>query len=212
MRRAQGLRYTLAVTPGSPRRICRSDVETIDVDGWLKRKTMDLYNETAVNVATLLQEPVGASRAYTFHLDRLDLDTELIASDVNGEMRLTRLSDEILANVEATATVELTCLRCLEQYDQPTKTRFQEEFRVAYDVRSGAAVRGSSDDERFTITDAHELDISEALRQELIVSLPMRPDCGAQCPGPPAIANDGEDEIDNRFAALGALLNGSTED
>jgi uncharacterized protein len=173
---------------------------------------MDLYNETTVNVATLLQEPIGASRVYTIHLDRLELDADLVASDVSGEMRLTRLSDEILANVEATATVELTCLRCLEQYAQPTKTRFQEEFRVAFDVRSGAEVRSSDDDERFTITDAHELNISEALRQELIVSLPMRPDCGAQCPGPPAIASDSEEEIDNRFAALGALLNGTTED
>lgn len=173
---------------------------------------MDLYNETAVNVASLLQEPVGASRVYLFHLDRLELDADLAAEDITGEMRLTRLSDEILANVDATATVELTCLRCLEQYAQPTKTRFQEEFRVAYDVRSGAEVGGANDDERFTITDAHELDISEALRQELIVSLPMRPDCGAQCPGPPVIASDGDDEIDDRFAALGALLNGSVED
>ncbi len=173
---------------------------------------MDLYNETAVNVATLLQEPVGASRSYTFHLDRLELDDDLVARDINGEMRLTRLTDEILVNVQATATVALTCLRCLERYDQPTKTRFQEEFRVAYDVRSGAAVRSSDDDERFTINDAHELDIREPLRQELIVSLPMRPDCGDRCPGPPAIADDGEDEIDNRFAALGALLNGTNED
>lgn len=172
---------------------------------------MDLYNETAVNVATLLQEPVGASRAYTFHLDQLALDADLVASDVNGEMRLTRLSDEILANVQATATVELICLRCLEQYAQPTKTRFQEEFRVAYDVRSGAEVRSSNDDERFAINDAHELDMSEALRQELIVSLPMRPDCGTDCPGPPAIEDNGEDEIDSRFAALSALLNGSNE-
>ncbi len=146
---------------------------------------MDLYNETAVNVATLLQEPIGASRVYDFHLDRIELDADLIANEINGVMRLTRLTDEILANVEATAKVELTCLRCLEPYAQSTKTRFQEEFRVAYDVRSGAAVRSATDDERFTITDAHELDISEALRQELIISLPMRPDCGAQCPGPP---------------------------
>ena len=173
---------------------------------------MDLYNETAVNVATLLQEPVGASRTFSFHLDRLELDADLVASDVNGDMRLTRLSDEVLANVDATATVELTCLRCLEQYAQPTKTRFQEEFRVAYDVRSGAAVRSSDDDERFAITDAHELDIREPLRQELIVSLPMRPDCGAQCPGPPVIASDGDEVIDDRFAALGALLNETTED
>lgn len=173
---------------------------------------MDLYNETAVNVATLLQEPVGASRTFSFRLDLLQLDDDLVARDVEGDMRLTRLTDEILANVTATATVALTCLRCLEQYDQPTKTRFQEEFRVAYDVRSGAAVFSSDDDERFAINDSHELDIREPLRQELIVSLPMRPDCGAACPGPPVLAEDGEEAIDNRFAALGALLNGTNED
>jgi len=177
---------------------------------------MNLYNETAVNVATLLQEPIGARRTFTLHLDRLELDADLVAIDVNGEMQLTLLSDEVLTNVDATATVELTCLRCLEQYVQPTRTRFQEEFRVAYDVHSGAAVRSPTvdddDDERFTINDAHELDIREALRQELIVSLPMRPSCGAQCPGPPVIATDSEDDGDNRFSALGALLNGTSED
>lgn len=173
---------------------------------------MDLYNETAVNVATLLQEPVGAHRLYTFHLDRFVLDDDLQARDVQGEMRLTRLSDEILVNVTATATVELTCLRCLEPYDATTRTRFQEEFRVAFDVRSGVVVRSNADDERFAINDAHELDIAEPLRQELIVSLPMRPDCGAACPGPPAVVTDGAEEIDDRFAALEALLNGTNED
>ena len=173
---------------------------------------MDLYNETAVNVATLLQEPVGSSRVCALQLDRLNLDPELVARDIHGSLRLTRLSDEILANVEVTAIVELTCLRCLEQYDQPTRARFQEEFRVAYDVRSGVAVRSADDDERFSITDAHELDIREPLRQELIVSLPMRPDCGSACPGPPEIASDGDDEIDNRFAALGSLLNGTSDE
>jgi uncharacterized metal-binding protein YceD (DUF177 family) len=83
---------------------------------------------------------------------------------------------------------------------------------VAYDVRSGAEVRSNDDDERFAINDAHELDIRAPLRQELIVSLPMRPDCGDRCPGPPAIDDDGEEEIDNRFAALGALLNGTNDE
>lgn len=175
---------------------------------------MNLYNETAINVATLLQEPIGARRTFTLHLDRLELDDDLVAIDVNGEMQLTLLSDEVLTNVDATATVELICLRCLESYVQPTRTRFQEEFRVAYDVHSGAVVRSADDDddERFTINDAHELDIREVLRQELIVSLPMRPSCGAQCPGPPVIATDSDEDEDNRFSALGALLNGTSED
>ena len=43
---------------------------------------MDLHNETAINVAALLKEQVGASRAYPVVLDRFQLDSELVATDV----------------------------------------------------------------------------------------------------------------------------------
>lgn len=173
---------------------------------------MNLTNETAVNVATLLQEPVGAQRSFVVHLDRLELDADLSATDVDATMRLTRLSDAILANVVADAYVELVCQRCLETFEASTRAKFQEEFRVAFDVRSGTAVHGGVDDERFEISDAHELDIREPLRQELIVSLPMRPDCGAGCSGPAMIDEGSADEVDERFAALAALLTGTNED
>jgi uncharacterized protein len=173
---------------------------------------MNLTNETAVNVATLLQEPVGAQRSFELHLDRLELDADLTATYVDATMRLTRLSDAILANVVADARVELICQRCLENFETSTRAKFQEEFRVAYDVRSGNAVFGTADDERFEISDAHELDIREPLRQELIVALPMRPDCGPTCSGPAMIDDGSADEVDERFAALAALLSGTNED
>ena len=34
------------------------------------------------------------------------------------------------------------------------------------------------------IDENHELDLREPLRQEILVALPMRPDCGPDCPGP----------------------------
>ena len=52
----------------------------------------------------------------------------------------------------------------------------------------------------------HELDFGEALRQELILAIPMRPTCGPECPGP-AIANEEDAEvIDERLAGLAQLL------
>ncbi len=167
-----------------------------------------LENETAVNVATLLREEIGASRRFPITLDRIALDDDLVARDVTGELRLTRLPDAILAKVDASALVTLECQRCLETYDQAVDIRFDEEFRVAYDVRNGSEIRPETDDERFTISEKHEVDIREPLRQEFIVGLPMRPTCGPDCPGPPAIQDD-EDRggpVDNRFAALAGLL------
>lgn len=170
---------------------------------------MDLTNETAVNVAALLKEPVGATRSYALTIDRFALDNDLVAVDLTGRVKLTRLSDEIIANIRAGGSVALECQRCLRAYDQPVKTEFSEEFRETVDVRTGAGVSsGREDDERFTINDNHELDFAEPLRQEILVALPMRPACGDDCPGPDVL-EVGDDEIeteDQRFAALQRLL------
>ena len=168
-----------------------------------------LENDTAVNVATLLREEIGASRRFPITLDRFALDDDLVARDVTGELRLTRLPDAIMARVDASGVVALECQRCLETYDQPVEITFDEEFRVAYDVRNGKEIAAETEeDERFTISENHEVDIREPLRQEFIVGLPMRPTCGPDCQGPPAILDDDEDDglIDNRFAGLAGLL------
>ena len=168
---------------------------------------MDLYNETVVNVAALLKEQVGATRAYPLTLDRFALDSDLVAENVAGTVKLTRLSDEIIAGIRARGTVTLECQRCLRSYAQPFRADFDEEFREAYDVRTGAGVKsGRPDDERFAIDENHELDFSEPLRQEILVSLPMRPACGDDCPGPDVLESGDADAVDDRLAALAVLL------
>ena len=169
---------------------------------------MDLHNETVVNVAALLRDPVGATRSYPLTLDRFVLDADLAASDIAGRVKLTRLSDEIIVTIRAGGSVRLECQRCLQEYDQAFKTEFSEEFRETVDVRTGAGVAsGREDDERFTIDDNHELDFAEPLRQEILVALPMRPACGDDCPGPDTLeVGDDEQTSDQRFAALQQLL------
>jgi uncharacterized protein len=169
---------------------------------------MALQNDTVINVAALLREPIGASRSIDLHLESLPLDDEgLVARSVEGHVRLTRLSDEILTAIAATAEVELECQRCLETFMQPVDVRFSEEFRIAYDVRTGIGVEGETEEDQFEISAAHELDLGEPLRQEMLIELPMRPSCGENCPGPPKVGGEDEqDDIDERFAALSALL------
>jgi uncharacterized protein len=167
---------------------------------------MNLHNETGVNVVALIQEPLGSSRSYTLRLDELALDDGLYADDVTGTVKLTRLTDEIMARIKVSGGVELQCLRCLREYPDSFSTEFSEEFRIAHDVRTGIGIETSEDDERFTINENHELDFGEALRQEIIVALPMRPTCGDECPGPDVTETGDEEPVDNRFAALAQLL------
>jgi uncharacterized protein len=172
---------------------------------------MDLHNETGVNVAALLQEPMGSSRSYPLHLDAFPLDDELLATNVSGTVKLTRLTDEIIARIKVAGGVELECLRCLRQYPESFSADFSEEFRIAHDVRTGNGIAGPADDERFDINEYHELDFGEALRQEIIVALPMRPTCGTDCPGPDVIEVGDDEQIDDRFASLAQLLDEARE-
>jgi uncharacterized protein len=168
---------------------------------------MDLNNETAVNVAALLKEPVGSVRAYGLTLDRFTLDGDLFAEEVAGSVKLTRLSDEIIAGIRIRGVVTLECQRCLRPYRQWFRSVFDEEFRETVDVRTGAEVSsGREDDERFSIDENHELDFAEALRQEILVSLPMRPACGEGCPGPDVLEVGEIEGVDDRFAVLASLL------
>lgn len=186
-----------------------------------QNREQTIQNDTAVNVAGLLKAATGATRAYHLLLDRFSLDPELVAQDLQGRLRLTRLRDTVIATVEMEGTVSFECVRCLQDYDQPFEVEFAEEYHQTVDVRSGIDLLPSGDEDDHTswIDDNHELDFGEVLRQEILLALPMRPDCGAACPGPGTLASDrttaaptGSEPIDERLAALAALLGDEPDD
>lgn len=167
----------------------------------------ELRNDTVINVAGLLKEPLGARRTYRLHFDVFPLDDDVRAEAIDGEVKLTRLRDGIIVDVRAKGQVELECVRCLRPYDQDFTTEFAEEYRQTVDVRTGVGLASGEEveHERFEIDEKHELDVRELLRQEIFVALPMRADCGAECPGPDVIETD-DAAGDARFAALSRLL------
>jgi uncharacterized protein len=172
---------------------------------------MDLRNETAINVAGLLKAPTGSGRAFALRLDRFPLDNEAVAEELDGDVRLTRLRDGVMARVRAGGRVALECARCLRVYDQPFAAEFAEEYRQTVDVRTGLGLEPGADEDEETsrIDENHELDLADVLRQEILVALPMRPDCGEVCPGPDPVAADEPAPPapgDDRFAALASLL------
>ncbi len=169
-----------------------------------------LVNDTAINVVGLLQSEIGDHRDFTLSVDSMPLGDDLIARQINGDVRLTRLRDRILAQVTASADVALECVRCLRTYPQSVRTKLAEEYWQSVDVRTGIAVDPAEavddEEERFSIDENHELDLREALRQHLVLALPMKPDCGSECPGPPGVIDDDDSAFDQRFAALADLL------
>jgi uncharacterized protein len=174
-----------------------------------------------LNVAQLLKLPVGAWRKYHVMIPALPIGEERIARDMEGIIKLTRAGRGILVAGDLTTHVELTCMRCLEEYQQPVELSLEDEFRPAIDVTSGVHLSYPEEDaepDAFRIGDDHVLDITEALRQATWLGIPMVPRCLDDC-APPAIDLDADEEqdeveptpaadanVDARFAVLQRLM------
>ena len=180
-------------------------------------QTITLHDDLILKVSSLLLEDMGSMRTVRVELSSFQLDDDLVAEDVIANVRLTRLNTGILAQGSAEGLVEMECVRCLNRFDQPFTVKFTEQFRQTVAVGESRGFVAPTDAEvdeegdselAFEINDAHELDLTELLRQWILLALPMTPVCGKDCPGPEmtsAMAADSESG-DARFAALQQLL------
>lgn len=178
----------------------------------MPEKMTPVQHDTSVHVAQFLQEGIGTTRQTRIELDQMPLDGDLLARQIEAEVKLTRIPTGILVNGRATAVVPLQCSRCLEDFAQAATAEFADEYRPSVDILTGASVtpegEDEGEDEHFVITDLHLLDVAESLRQAFVLGLPMAPVCGDDCPGLPEIS-ESSDEGDARLAVLAQLLQGT---
>jgi DUF177 domain-containing protein len=168
------------------------------------------------NVAQLLKERTGATRTYTIREDIENLDPEIVALDaLSGQVRLMRVIDGALATGVLNTSLGLVCDRCLTPYVQPVDIELEDEFRPSIDIVNGASLPVADGDEGNIIDEHHILDLSEVIRQRLLLSQPLHPLCRADCQGlcPTCGRNLNEDScecnepvVDPRWAALRELL------
>lgn len=135
-----------------------------------------------INVSQLLQEAVGSTREY-------EIDEEAAVTgdgkkpNVRGECQLLRLQRSVLVRCHLNTVVELDCSRCLGQFHHPVKIKFEEEFVPTVDVTSGVPLPAPEDAGAFTIDEHHILDLTEAVRQYLVMALPIKALCAEDCAG-----------------------------
>jgi uncharacterized protein len=176
------------------------------------------------NVAQLLKEAVGATRSATVAADLYRLAPELAEAGVpkiiaqpvlSGRVRLLLTGDGILAQGDLSAEVTLPCSRCLEPVVVPIDIELEEIFTPTVDIVTGQAIKPEEDDPALWIDEHHILDLSEVLRQDVLVAVPMHPICRDDCRGLCSTCGQNLNEMscncapepDPRWAALAALLN-----
>jgi uncharacterized protein len=142
------------------------------------------------NMSQLLKEHVGATRRVPFEAASLalydDEGNNMEVRNLKGEVKVTRLSDGLLVQGDVQADVDVLCSRCLDNITLSVDARLEEQFKPTVDVETGRVIKRedeAEDEDAFAIDPNHHMDLSEPIRQALLVALPMRPLCREDCKG-----------------------------
>jgi len=104
-------------------------------------------------------------------------------SPVKTSLHVDKFSSEVLIRGEVKAILELQCSRCLRLFPRDTDIEVQVVYHPLEDL---------SDEERHEVKDdeldmgfysGDELDIRELVKEQIILSVPIKPLCGEACRG-----------------------------
>ena len=134
---------------------------------------------------------------------------------VRGRIELTNVGEEIIARGRVTATVELECMRCLRPFRQTVAAEIAEPC-ILQEIDEVALYAVDADEpDALPVLEGLRVNLSELVRQNLVVALPHRPLCADDCRGLCARCgrdlNEGgcgctDEDVDPRLAGLKALL------
>ena len=167
------------------------------------------------NVAGLLGEGAGAARDYVVQGITIDPGEDLVlAGPIDGRVHLSRTNRGLLVDADFRTRIATECARCLRPMTLPMTVEIADEALPSIDLHSGKEVALARDDEEagvLRLTDHHELDLEQALREALLMAQPIapldRPDCPGLCISCGLPLDEGghdhpDDDIDPRLEAL----------
>jgi uncharacterized protein len=171
-----------------------------------------------INVAPLLKQPLGTRVDYEIAESPIDprgenaglLDASIV--DIDSKLHATHTNAGPLIEGSADAQLAAQCARCLKPIDTPVHADFAEQYFATVPVDTGVALMSPPLDAKLIGSD-FKLDLTDLLREELILATPVaalcRPDCAGLCPACGEDLNDRphahDEAVDVRWSALQGL-------
>ncbi len=134
-----------------------------------------MNNMMRFNLARLLEEPVGSKMSFDIDEAQQRLAEDLRVDFVRGTVEFTRTNRGIFGEGQLHSQIQLECARCLETFSQPLDFHLESQFSSLPINPQGGPT--------FPIGVKGILDLTEALREHILLDLPMRPLCRPDCRG-----------------------------
>ncbi|HTA09776.1 MAG TPA: YceD family protein [Streptosporangiaceae bacterium] len=100
-------------------------------------------------------------------------------ADLELEVQLEGVAEGVLVTATVSGPLVGECARCLEPFTSAMKVRFQELFALGGD----AELADGPDADSYRLDASGLLDIDPALRDAIVLELPLSPLCEDGCPG-----------------------------
>ena len=161
-----------------------------------------------VNVAQVRYNEVeSASFDLVEDFSSFDLGTEALSfqAPVHVQLQVSNTNKVLLVHGKIHTELKVSCGRCLETFVYPLSLSFQDKWIFRAQATEDLL-------ETALILDKDEVDINDRIFEQIVLALPMKFICSAECQGlcPTCGANSnltpchcGKDDLNPRFAALG---------
>jgi len=127
-----------------------------------------------LDVKELALSPLGTSEKMSLDLYGEDLGEGVKAEKIRGILKLAKIDHGLVSKFEGKAKIKLECDRCLEGFDFQIILNFDQEY---------VDENQPNDDDKLKISKDLKIDISEPIRQEILVQIPVKKLCSEDCKG-----------------------------
>lgn len=124
-----------------------------------------------IDITKILQAEPGFRETFVVDGERPQLEGVALLEPIEGSLVIMRTDNGVGLLGKLSTAVELDCHRCLRPFQRKLDFKLSAEFSQ------------QPEDDQFLIADDNTIDIAEAVRQDLLVSLPLQQLCQEDCKG-----------------------------
>jgi len=140
----------------------------------IKEEGLDLASEEAVESLPGLVEAAAEEDC-------------VFVAPLRTQLRVIRVGDMVEIEGSVESRLRFSCGRCLGEFEEPLLSRFAltyaRELPEVVDEAEGGEVELSAEEMGLSLFHGDEIDLAEAIAEQVVMALPMRPLCQENCRG-----------------------------